>query len=67
MNYKKFDLLAEATNGKLTNDVNVRLKQGWELYGFPFIEDGLFFQAMVNINEDNAENREKHYGNNIRK
>jgi hypothetical protein len=46
-NYTKYQLLAEGTNLKLTKDVNKLLKEGWELYGYPFIQDGLFFQAVT--------------------
>ena len=48
-NYMKYQLLAEGTNLKLTKDVNKLLKDGWELYGYPFIQDGLFFQAVIKL------------------
>ena len=52
MKYKKYDLVAETTNAKLTNDINKYLKDGWDLYGFPMIHDGLFFQAIVKEEPD---------------
>jgi len=45
--HKKYQLLAESTNVRLTKDVNKLLKERWELYGKPFMQDGIFFQAMV--------------------
>jgi hypothetical protein len=47
--YTKYQLLAEGTNLKLTKDVNKLLKEGWELYGYSFIQDGLFFQAVTKV------------------
>ena len=46
-NIIKYELLAEATNKKLTTDVNTYLKKGWTIHGYPFVVDGLFFQALV--------------------
>jgi hypothetical protein len=45
--YKKYQLLAESTNVKLSKDINELLKKGWLLYGETFMQDGIFFQAMV--------------------
>ena len=54
MKYKKYELVAESTNAKLTNDINKYLEKGWDLYGFPMIQDGLFFQAVVKGDQDNT-------------
>ena len=69
MKYNKFILIAESTNGKLTDDVNNYLKDGWELYGFTSIHDGIFFQALVKYDYNSNSNitEEKQHGKHIRK
>ena len=52
MKCKKYQLLAESTNLKLTKDVNTLVDKGWELYGYPFFIDGFFLQAMIKVAKD---------------
>lgn len=40
-------ILAETSNTKLEKDVNDMLSSGWKLYGYPWVHDQIFFQAMI--------------------
>ena len=47
MKIKEYKIVAESTNLKMSDDINKLLKDGWELYGFPSIVDGIYFQTLV--------------------
>ena len=42
-----FELLAAPYPAELSEAVNARLAQGWQLFGHPFAHAGEFFQAVV--------------------
>ena len=65
MQYTEFKLIAESSNGNLSEDVSSYLKDGWELYGFPIVQEGIFFQAIVKCECENI--KEKEHGKHIRK
>lgn len=55
---KQYALLAESTNTKLEYDINAMLQKGWQLYGFTWIHDGIFFQSMITA-ESQKDNKKK--------
>ena len=44
MNY---DIISANTSGEFCQLVNHALIRGWDLHGYPFIENGRFYQAIT--------------------
>ena len=42
-----FELLSEPYPAELSEAVNVKLAEGWQLFGHPFANAGEFYQAVV--------------------
>jgi len=47
----KYFLIEGDTDKELSDSVTDFLNDGWELYGFPFCADGIFFQAVKLTNQ----------------
>ncbi|EER75589.1 DUF1737 domain-containing protein [Weissella paramesenteroides] len=43
----KYELLWAPMVGRLNDEVNELIKDGWKLYGSPFSDDQAVYQAMV--------------------
>jgi hypothetical protein len=52
-----FELLAAPYPAELSEAVNARLAQGWQLFGHPFAHAGEFFQAVVGKVAEDKSNR----------
>jgi hypothetical protein len=44
---KEYRIISTNTADQLSEVVNKYFQQGWELYGDPFVKEGIFCQAMV--------------------
>jgi hypothetical protein len=42
-----YELLSAPYPAELSEAVNARLAQGWQLFGHPFADNGEFYQAIV--------------------
>ncbi len=42
-----FELLSAPYPAELSEAVNTKLAQGWQLFGHPFADSGEFYQAVV--------------------
>jgi len=54
-----FELLSAPYPVELSEAVNDKLTQGWQLFGHPFAHDGDFYQAMVGKLPDDKRLRKK--------
>lgn len=43
----QYAILSAPNAQELQNQVNERLARGWEPYGSPFVEKGIYFQAVT--------------------
>lgn len=43
----EYQILFSDTATALAAEVQSRLKEGWTLFGYPFVGNGVFYQAMT--------------------
>lgn len=51
---QEYKILFSETPPELNDKVNELIKQGWELFGVPFIRHNWFLQTMVKYKEEEA-------------
>jgi hypothetical protein len=52
LNTIKYDIVFSDKYIKFTNCINYRINHGWKLQGGIFVDDGMFYQAIVKEDEN---------------